>query len=193
MTISGKIDVSGANGEVSIGSIAARKVGNTSKYLSSVTVDTSISLNAIGDYKYSYVGGVYGETTGDDIELRSDVKAKAIIKISNCKDTNDDRTYVGGILGYVPGAVKIKCNGVTVGGSITTDAPRYAYVGGVVGFMAPQGDTKEPYRWIEIRNLVFNGFAINASKANIACGGLLGSVWSCTGVYFMGMMIVMTQ
>ena len=186
LTISGKIDVSGANGEVSIGSIAARKVGNTSKYLSSVTVDTSISLNAIGDYKYSYVGGVYGETTGDDIELRSDVKAKAIIKISNCKDTNDDRTYVGGILGYVPGAVKIKCNGVTVGGSITTDAPRYAYVGGVVGFMAPQGDTKEPYRWIEIRNLVFNGFAINASKANIACGGLLGSVWSCTGVYFMG-------
>ena len=186
LTISGKIDASGVNGEVSIGSIAARKVGSNAKYLSSVTVNTDIELDASGNYRYSYVGGLYGETSGDDIELRSDVKAKATIKISNCKGTNDDRTYVGGILGYVPGAVKIKCNGVVVGGSITTNAPRYAYVGGVVGFMAPQGDTRESYRWIEIRNLVFDGFSLKASEANIACGGLLGSVWSCTGVYFMG-------
>ena len=186
LTISGKIDASGVNGEVSIGSIAARKVGSNAKYLSSVTVNTDIELDASGNYRYSYVGGLYGETSGDDIELRSDVKAKATIKISNCKGTNDDRTYVGGILGYVPGAVKIKCNGVVVGGSITTNAPRYAYVGGVVGFMAPQGDTRESYRWIEIRNLVFDGFSLKASEANTACGGLLGSVWSCTGVYFMG-------
>ena len=185
--ISGKIQVSSANGSISVGSIAAGKKAWATTCLSKVVVSTAIDLDAKGAGNTSCVGGFYGEAGSDYIELTNLTEAKASIKIKNCNAQNSDvKTYAGGIIGYVPGAFKLKCNGMEVGGSIETDASNYAYVGGVIGFVAPSGAGAEPSIWVEIRNLVFDGIKISAPDATVACGGLLGSVWSRTGVYFMG-------
>lgn len=183
LKIAGKIKVSNAIGDVSIGSIAGKKVGGSGKELKTVTVTTTITLDACGDWKTSYVGGLYGESAGGDINFTESVRAEADIVIKNSKTNNDVRTFVGSVLGYTTGG-KVICNGLQVAGSITTDAPNYAYVGGVLGFINPSN--VEPNTWIEIRNLVFDGFSINAPNASVACGGLLGGIWSHAGIYFMG-------
>lgn len=186
LKIAGYINGSNGIGAISIGSIAAKKNGTNGTFLNTVEVSTNIVLDANGN-NFSCVGGLYGEGYGESICLEKNVKEQTTIEVHGCNNDNDVRTYVGGVVGYVSGTFKIKCNGIEIGGSISTDAPRYAYVGGVIGFMEPANNaTSAPSKWIEIRNIVFDKFKIVADNASVACGGLLGSIWSGTGVYFMG-------
>ena len=79
---------------------------------------------------------------------------------------------------------KLACNGLTIGGTIKVegDSYNYAYVGGLVARI-----NKSSLAWIEIRSLVYDGFKIGVENAQKICGGLLGSIWSNVGVYFMGL------
>lgn len=92
-------------------------------------------------------------------------------------------TYVGSAAGYMS-AGTLECNGVTIGGTIVTDASTYAYVGGLVGFMPPDGSDKDTSTQVNIKSLTFDGFSITASNAQTACGGLLGGVWARSAVTF---------
>ena len=189
LTISGSINAGVSNASVnngdiwigSIGSIAARQEINET-VISNVQVTTAIVFdanNADKDSKISRIGGLFGSAEKE--RLIENTCIQSGITISNAG--NGKQTYVGSVAGYMS-AGTLECNGVTIGGTIDTNASAYAYVGGLVGFMPPDGSDKDTSTQVNIKALTFDGFSIKASNVQTACGGLLGGVWARSAVTF---------
>lgn len=178
LTITGSIHAGVGNGDMQIGSIAARQETNET-VISNVQVTTAIAFDADKDSKISCIGGLFG--SAEKVKLNGNTCIQSKITISNAG--NGKQTYVGSAAGYML-AGTLECNGVTIGGTIVTDASTYAYVGGLVGFMPPDGSDKDTSTQVNIKSLTFNGFSITASNAQTACGGVLGGVWARSAVTF---------
>ena len=178
LTITGSIHAGVCNGNMWIGSIAARQENNET-VISNVKVTTTIKFDTNKDSQISYIGGLFG--SAEKVKLNENTCIQSNITISNAG--NGKQTYVGSVAGYMS-AGTLECNGVTIGGKIVTDASMYAYVGGLVGFMPPDGSDKDTSTWVNIKALTFDGFSIEASNVQEACGGLLGGVWARSAVTF---------
>lgn len=178
LTIAGSIHAGASNGDMWIGSIAARQETNET-VISNVQVTTAIAVDAKGDSQISCIGGLFG--SAGKVNLSGNTCIKSNITLSNAG--SGKLTYVGSVAGYMS-AGTLECNGVTIRGTIATDALMYAYVGGLVGFMPPDGSDKDTSTQVNIKSLTFDGFSITASKAQTACGGLLGGVWARSAVTF---------
>lgn len=178
LTIAGSIHAGASNGDMWIGSIAARQETNET-VISNVQVTTAIAFDAQGNSKISCIGGLFG--SAGKVKLNKNTCIKSNITLSNAG--SGKLTYVGSAAGYMS-AGTLECNGVTIGGTIVTDASMYAYVGGLVGFMPPDGRDKDTSTQVNIKSLTFDGFSITASNAQTACGGLLGGVWARSAVTF---------
>lgn len=178
LTITGSIHTGVSNGDMWIGSIAARQETNET-VISNVQVTTAIAFDAKGDSKISRLGGLFG--SAGKVKLNENTCIQSNIALSNAG--SGKLTYVGSAAGYMS-AGTLECNGVTIGGTIVTDASTYAYVGGLVGFMPPDGSDKDTSTQVNIKSLTFDGFSITASNAQTACGGLLGGVWARSAVTF---------
>ena len=178
LTITGSINAGVSNGNMWIGSIAARQETNET-VISNVQVTTAIAFDAQGNSKISCIGGLFG--SAGKVKLNENTCIKSNITLSNAG--SGKLTYVGSVAGYMS-AGTLECNGVTIGGTIVTDASMYAYVGGLVGFMPPDGSDKDTSTQVNIKSLTFDGFSITASNAQTACGGLLGGVWARSAVTF---------
>ena len=183
LTIAGSIHAGVSNGDMWIGSIAARQETNET-VVNNVKVTTEIAFDAKGDSKISRIGGLFG--SAGKVKLNENTLNKNTCIQSNTTISNagnGKQTYVGSVAGYMS-AGTLECNGVTIGGKIVTDASMYAYVGGLVGFMPPDGSDKDTSTQVNIKSLTFDGFSITASNAQTACGGLLGGVWARSAVTF---------
>ena len=183
LTITGSIHAGVSNGDMWIGSIAARQETNET-VISNVQVTTAIAFDAQGDSKISRIGGLFGSAGKvklNENTLNKNTCIQSNTTISNA--SNGKQTYVGSVAGYMS-AGTLECNGVTIRGKIVTDASKYAYVGGLVGFMPPDGSDKDTSTQVNIKSLTFDGFSITASNAQTACGGLLGGVWARSAVTF---------
>ena len=183
LTIAGSIHAGISNDNMWIGSVAARQETNET-VISNVKVTTEIAFDAKGDSQTSCIGGLFGSAEKvklNENTLNKNTCIKSNITISNAG--NGKQTYVGSVAGYMS-AGTLECNGVTIGGKIVTDASTYAYVGGLVGFMPPDGSDKDTSTQVNIKALTFDGFSITASNAQTACGGLLGGVWARSAVTF---------
>lgn len=178
LTIAGSIHAGASNGNMWIGSIAARQETKET-VISNVQVTTAIAFDAQGDSKISCIGGLFGSAA--KVKLSENTGIQSNITLSNAG--NGKQTYAGSVAGYMS-AGTLECNGVTIGGTIATDASMYAYVGGLVGFMPPDGSDKDTSTQVNIKALTFDGFSITASNAQTACGGLLGGVWARSAVTF---------
>lgn len=178
LTITGSIHAGVSNGDMQIGSIAARQETNET-VISNVQVTTAIAFDAQGDSKISRIGGLFG--SAEKVKSNENTCIQSDITISNAG--NGKQTYAGSVAGYMS-AGTLECNCVTIGGTIVTDALMYAYVGGLVGFMPPDGSDKDTSTQVNIKALTFDGFSITASYAQMACGGLLGGVWARSAVTF---------
>lgn len=178
LTITGSINAGVSNGNMWIGSIAARQEINET-VISNVQVTTAIAFDAQGDSKISCIGGLFG--SAGKVKLNENTCIKSDITLSNAG--SGKLTYAGSVAGYMS-AGSLECNGVTIGGKIVTDASMYAYVGGLVGFMPPDGSDKDTSTQVNIKALTFDGFSIEASNVQEACGGLLGGVWARSAVTF---------
>lgn len=178
LTIAGSIHAGASNGDMWIGSIAARQETNET-VISNVQVTTAIAFDAQGNSKISCIGGLFG--SAGKVKLNKNTCIKSNITLSNAG--SGKQTYAGSVAGYMS-AGTLECNGVTIGGTIVTDASMYAYVGGLVGFMPPDGSDKDTSTQVNIKALTFDGFSITASNAQTACGGLLGGVWARSAVTF---------
>lgn len=178
LTIAGSIHAGVSNGNMWIGSIAARQETKET-VISNVQVTTTITFDTDKESKISRIGGLFG--SAEKIKLNENTCIQSEITLSNAG--NGKQTYVGSAAGYMS-AGTLECNGVTIGGKIVTDASKYAYVGGLVGFMPPDGSDKDTSTQVNIKALTFNGFSITASNAQAACGGLLGGVWARSAVTF---------
>ena len=178
LTITGSIHAGVSNGNMWIGSIAARQENNET-VISNVKVTTTIKFDTNKDSQISYIGGLFGSAA--KVKLSENTGIQSNITLSNAG--NGKQTYAGSVAGYMS-AGTLECNGVTIGGKIVTDASKYAYVGGLVGFMPPDGSDKDTSTQVNIKALTFDGFSITASNAQTACGGLLGGVWARSAVTF---------
>lgn len=178
LTITGSIHTGVSNGDMWIGSIAARQETNET-VISNVQVTTAIAFDAKGDSKISRLGGLFG--SAGKVKLNGNTCIQSNITLRNAG--SGKLIYVGSAAGYMS-AGTLECNGVTIGGTIVTDASTYAYVGGLVGFMPPDGSDKDTSTQVNIKSLTFDGFSITASNAQTACGGLLGGVWARSAVTF---------
>lgn len=181
LTIAGSIYAGASNGDMWIGSIAARQETKET-VISNVQVTTTIAFdanNANNDSKISRIGGLFG--SAGKVKLNENTCIQSNITLSNAG--SGKLTYVGSAAGYMS-AGTLESNGVTIGGKIVTDASMYAYVGGLVGFMPPDGSDKDTSTQVNIKALTFDGFSITASNAQAACGGLLGGVWARSAVTF---------
>ncbi len=178
LTITGSIHAGVSNGNMWIGSIAARQENNET-VISNVKVATTIKFDTNKDSQISYIGGLFGSAA--KVKLSENTGIQSNITLSNAG--NGKQTYAGSVAGYMS-AGTLECNGVTIGGTIVTDALMYAYVGGLVGFMPPDGSDKDTSTQVNIKALTFDGFSITASNAQTACGGLLGGVWARSAVTF---------
>lgn len=178
LTITGSINAGVSNGNMWIGSIAARQENNET-VISNVKVTTTIKFDTNKDSQISYIGGLFGSAA--KVKLSENTGIQSNITLSNAG--NGKQTYAGSVAGYMS-AGTLECNGVTIGGTIVTDASMYAYVGGLVGFMPPDGSDKDTSTWVNIKALTFDGFSIEASNVQEACGGLLGGVWARSAVTF---------
>ena len=178
LTIAGSIHAGVSNGDMWIGSIAARQETKET-VISNVQVTTAIAFDAQGNSKISCIGGLFG--SAGKVKSNENTCIKSNITLSNAG--SGKLTYVGSAAGYMS-AGTLECNGVTIGGTIVTDALTYAYVGGLVGFMPPNGSDKDTSTQVNIKALIFDGFSIKASNAQTACGGLLGGVWARSAVTF---------
>lgn len=183
LTITGSIHAGVCNGDMWIGSIAARQETNET-VISNVQVTTAIAFDAQGDSKISRIGGLFG--SAGKVKLNENTLNKNTCIQSNTTISNagnGKQTYVGSVAGYMS-AGTLECNGVTIRGKIVTDVSKYAYVGGLVGFTPPDGSDKDTSTQVNIKALTFDGFSITASNAQTACGGLLGGVWARSAVTF---------
>ena len=178
LTITGSINAGISNGNMWIGSIAARQENNET-VISNVKVTTTIKFDTYNDSQISCIGGLFGSAA--KVKLNENTGIQSNITLSNAG--NGKQTYAGSVAGYMP-AGTLECNGVTIGGKIVTDASKYAYVGGLVGFMPPDGSDKDTSTQVNIKALTFDGFSIGASNVQEACGGLLGGVWARSAVTF---------
>lgn len=178
LTITGSIHAGVSNGNMRIGSIAARQENNET-VISNVKVTTTIKFDTNKDSQISYIGGLFGSAA--KVKLSENTGIQSNITLSNAG--NGKQTYAGSVAGYMS-AGTLECNGVTIGGEIVTNASMYAYVGGLVGFMPPDGSDKDTSTQVNIKALTFDGFSIGASNVQEACGGLLGGVWARSAVTF---------
>lgn len=178
LTITGSINAGVSNGNMWIGSIAARQENNET-VISNVKVTTTIKFDTNKDSQISCIGGLFGSAA--KVKLSENTGIQSNITLSNAG--NGKQTYAGSVAGYMS-AGTLECNGVTIGGTIVTDALMYAYVGGLVGFMPPDGSDKDTSTQVNIKALTFDGFSITASNVQTACGGLLGGVWARSAVTF---------
>ena len=178
LTITGSINAGVSNDNMWIGSIAARQENNET-VISNVKVTTTIKFDTNKDSQISYIGGLFGSAA--KVKLSENTGIQSNITLSNAG--NGKQTYAGSVAGYMS-AGTLECNGVTIGGTIVTDASMYAYVGGLVGFMPPDGSDKDTSTQVNIKALTFDGFSIGASNVQEACGGLLGGVWARSAVTF---------
>ena len=178
LTITGSIHAGVSNGNMRIGSIAARQENNET-VISNVKVTTTIKFDTNKDSQISYIGGLFGSAA--KVKLSENTGIQSNITLSNAG--NGKQTYAGSVAGYMS-AGTLECNGVTIGGGIVTYASMYAYVGGLVGFMPPDGSDKDTSTQVNVKALTFDGFSITASNAQTACGGLLGGVWARSAVTF---------
>lgn len=178
LTITGSIHAGVSNGDMQIGSIAARQENNEA-VISKVKVTTKIAFDTNNDSQKSYIGGVFGSAA--KVKLNENTCIQSNITLS--KAGAGKQTYAGSVAGFMS-AGTLECNGVTIGGGIVTDASMYAYVGGLVGFMPPDGSDKDTSTWVNIKALTFDGFSIEALNVQEACGGLLGGVWARSAVTF---------
>ena len=178
LTITGSINAGVCNGDMWIGSIAARQETNET-VISNVQVTTAIAFDADKDSKISCIGGLFG--SAEKVKLNGNTCIQSKITLSNAG--NGKQTYAGSVAGFMS-AGTLECNGVTIGGGIVTDASMYAYVGGLVGFIPPAGSDKDVSIQVNIKALTFDGFSIGASNVREACGGLFGGVWARSTVTF---------
>ena len=188
LTIDGKINVSNAGRDILAGGIAGEitENGNPDITLTGVTVKETIIADCPSS-EYLMVGGFFGGSYGSGkLKLEGNSRAEATINLKNCT-ADDQEINAGGVIGEVgEKPFTFNAEDLTISGSITTDAKKRAYVGGLIGVIKGNGSItqKNEAHGINIENMIFNNFKIDAENAVEVCGGLFGSIWDDVGVYF---------
>ena len=105
-------------------------------------------------------------------------------------ERSTDNARMGGLAAEVMGGAEVTVKDCILRGTITSNAPSNARVGGLIA--VSRGETQNggnnvfssSLSTIEITNLHVNGEKVCAENANVTSGGLLGYQWQNTNVVF---------
>lgn len=185
LIIAGNIWISNAGQDILAGGIAGEAVKDSTVNIKGVKVAENIKADCEVNQTLvagGFFGGCYNGNVNLNFEKYGEKKilneTATKIEIQSSKTTDDTKIFVGGIIGEFSGK-NFKVSGLRVTGSIKTDQKKKAYVGGFAGVMK---DTQ--LKKIEIDNVIFDGFEIEAKNVTDICGGLISSICNNAELYF---------
>lgn len=185
LIIAGNIWISNAGQDILAGGIAGEAVKDSTVNIKGVKVAENIKADCEVNQTLvagGFFGGCYNGNVNLNFEKYGEKKilneTATKIEIQSSKTTDDTKIFVGGIIGEFSGK-NFKVSGLRVTGSIKTDQKEKAYVGGFAGVMK---DTQ--LKKIEIDNVIFDGFEIEAQNVTDICGGLISSICNNAELYF---------
>lgn len=185
LIIAGNIWISNAGQDILAGGIAGEAVKDSTVNIKGVKVAENIKADCEVNQTLvagGFFGGCYNGNVNLNFEKYGEKKilneTATKIEIQSSNTTDDTKIFVGGIIGEFSGK-NFKVSGLRVTGSIKTDQKKKAYVGGFAGVMK---DTQ--LKKIEIDNVIFDGFEIEAKNVTDICGGLISSICNNAELYF---------
>lgn len=185
LIIAGNIWISNAGQDILAGGIAGEAVKDSTVNIKGVKVAENIKADCEVNQTLvagGFFGGCYNGNVNLNFEKYGEKKilneTATKIEIQSSNTTDDTKIFVGGIIGEFSGR-NFKVSGLRVTSSIKTDQKKKAYVGGFAGVMK---DTQ--LKKIEIDNVIFDGFEIEAKNVTDICGGLISSICNNAELYF---------
>lgn len=100
------------------------------------------------------------------------------------EERSTDNARMGGLAAEVMGGAEVTVKDCILSGTITSNAPSNARVGGLIAVSRGETQNGGNLSTISIANLKVNGEKVSAENANVTSGGLLGYQWQNTNVVF---------
>ena len=164
-------------------------------YASETTTFTNITVNAAvsvteeteANKLHAWQSGFLGRFEGTQLTYQN-CTWKTNASLTDERSTDNAR--MGGLAAEVMGGAEVTVKDCILSGTITSNAPSNARVGGLIA--VSRGETQNggnnvfssSLSTIEITNLQVNGEKVCAENANVTSGGLLGYQWQNTNVVF---------
>ena len=164
-------------------------------YANETTTFTNITVNAAvsvteetgANKLHAWQSGFLGRFEGTHLTYQ---KCTWGTNASLTDERSTDNARMGGLAAEVMGGAEVTVKDCILSGTITSNAPSNARVGGLIA--VSRGETQNggnnvfssSLSTIEITNLHVNGEKVCAENANVTSGGLLGYQWQNTNVVF---------
>ena len=164
-------------------------------YASGTTTFTNITVNAAvsvteeteANKLHTWQSGFLGRFEGTHLTYQNCTWGT---DASLLEERSTDNARMGGLAAEVMGGAEVTVKDCILSGTITSNAPSNARVGGLIAVSrgeTPNGGNNvfsSSVSKISISNLRVNGEKVSAKKANVTSGGLLGYQWQNTKVVF---------
>ena len=154
-----------------------------------ITVNAAVSVTEETEAKklHAWQSGFLGRFEGTQLTYQNCTWGT---DASLTDERSTDNARMGGLAAEVMGGAKVTVRDCILSGTITSNAPSNARVGGLIA--VSRGETQNggnnvfssSLSTIEITNLQVNGEKVSAENANVTSGGLLGYQWQNTNVVF---------
>ena len=158
-------------------------------YASGTTTFTNITVNAAvsvteetgANKLHAWQSGFLGRFEGTQLTYQ---KCTWGTNASFTDERSTDNARMGGLAAEVMGGAEVTVKDCILSGTITSNAPSNARVGGLIAVSRGETQNGGNLSTISISNLLVNGEKVSAENANVTSGGLLGYQWQNTNVVF---------
>lgn len=148
-----------------------------------VTVNAAVSVTEETDANklHAWQSGFLGRFEGTHLTYQNCIWGT---DASLVEERSTDNARMGGLAAEVMGDAVVTVKDCTLSGTITSNAPSNARVGGLIAVSRGETQNGGNLSTISISNLLVNGEKVSAENANVTSGGLLGYQWQNTNVVF---------
>ena len=176
-----------ASGVIGLASGTATFENVTVNTVVSVNEETSIDEKLAAKKLHTWQSGFLGRFEGTQLTYQDCVWGSSA---SLTEGRSTDNARMGGLAAEVMGGATVTVKNCTLSGTIKSNAPSNARVGGLIAVSRGETQTNanniatSRLSTINIANLQVNGENISAKTATATSGGLLGYQWQNTNVVF---------
>lgn len=148
-----------------------------------ITVNAAVSVTEETEAKklHAWQSGFLGRFEGTQLTYQ---KCTWGTDASLLEKRSTDNARMGGLAAEVMGGAEVTVKDCILSGTITSNAPSNARVGGLIAVSRGETQNGGNLSTISIANLKVNGEKVSAENANVTSGGLLGYQWQNTNVVF---------
>lgn len=148
-----------------------------------ITVNAAVSVTEETEAKklHAWQSGFLGRFEGTHLTYQNCTWGT---DASLTDERSTDNARMGGLAAEVMGGAEVTVKDCILSGTITSNAPSNARVGGLIAVSRGETQNGGKLSTISIANLKVNGEKVSAENANVTSGGLLGYQWQNTNVVF---------